>query len=185
MYVILVHSDPENSASSVDPEEKVQPEISAPSRDSPHDSGCYESNENLENGNNNLARLWLSSRATYFLCGLPVSACSRVKQNKLTCLNSVCNKHTLAIHLATISALSLAQFDFFCSEGQPLSFSQPSVRLSLLHSVYPLTWPSCFLSKTQRTCTFHLILFIMYKEVVALHLFCLLCFDHGQQWFSV
>ncbi|KAF4084177.1 hypothetical protein AMELA_G00125590 [Ameiurus melas] len=45
-----INSDPENGGSSVDPEEKVQPEISAPSRDSPRDSGCYESNENLENG---------------------------------------------------------------------------------------------------------------------------------------
>lgn len=56
MYVILVNSDPENGGSSVDPEEKVQPEISAPSRDSPRDSGCYESNENLENGNNSFPR---------------------------------------------------------------------------------------------------------------------------------
>ncbi|XP_060790457.1 SAM and SH3 domain-containing protein 1 isoform X2 [Neoarius graeffei] len=45
-----INSDPENGGSSVDPEEKLQPEISAPSRDSPRDSGCYESNENLENG---------------------------------------------------------------------------------------------------------------------------------------
>lgn len=60
VYVILVNSDPENGGSSVDPEEKLQPEISAPSRDSPRDSGCYESNENLENGNNSLPHLWLS-----------------------------------------------------------------------------------------------------------------------------
>lgn len=52
MYVILVNSDPENVGSSVEPDEKLQPEISAPSRDSPRDSGCYESSENLENGNN-------------------------------------------------------------------------------------------------------------------------------------
>lgn len=57
VYVILVNSDPENGGSSVDPEEKVHPVISAPSRDSPRDSGCYESNENLENGNNSLLRL--------------------------------------------------------------------------------------------------------------------------------
>ncbi|XP_058254806.1 SAM and SH3 domain-containing protein 1 isoform X2 [Hemibagrus wyckioides] len=45
-----INSDPENGGSSVDPEENVHPVISAPSRDSPRDSGCYESNENLENG---------------------------------------------------------------------------------------------------------------------------------------
>lgn len=57
MNVILVNSDPENGGSPVDPEEKVHSEISAPLRDSPRDSGCYESNENLENGNNSLSRL--------------------------------------------------------------------------------------------------------------------------------
>ncbi|XP_060788799.1 LOW QUALITY PROTEIN: SAM and SH3 domain-containing protein 1-like [Neoarius graeffei] len=46
-----INSDLENVGSSVNSQEKLQPEISAPSRDSPHDSGCYESNENLENGN--------------------------------------------------------------------------------------------------------------------------------------
>lgn len=55
--VILVNSDLENVGSSVNSQEKLQPEISAPSRDSPHDSGCYESNENLENGNNSLLHL--------------------------------------------------------------------------------------------------------------------------------
>lgn len=55
--MILVNSDPENGGSSLDPEEKVHPVISATSRDSPRDSGCYESNENLENGNNSLPRL--------------------------------------------------------------------------------------------------------------------------------
>ncbi|XP_053366007.1 SAM and SH3 domain-containing protein 1 isoform X1 [Clarias gariepinus] len=45
-----INSDPENASSSVEPETEVQSETSAPSRDSPRDSGCYESNENLENG---------------------------------------------------------------------------------------------------------------------------------------
>ncbi|TSO25157.1 SAM and SH3 domain-containing protein 1 [Bagarius yarrelli] len=45
-----INSDPENGGSLVDPEEKFYPEISATSTDSPRDSGCYESNENLENG---------------------------------------------------------------------------------------------------------------------------------------
>ncbi|XP_047677766.1 SAM and SH3 domain-containing protein 1 isoform X2 [Tachysurus fulvidraco] len=45
-----INSDPENGGSSLDPEEKVHQVISATSSDSPRDSGCYESNENLENG---------------------------------------------------------------------------------------------------------------------------------------
>ncbi|KAI5102455.1 SAM and SH3 domain-containing protein 1 isoform X3, partial [Silurus meridionalis] len=45
-----INSDPETSGSVVDPDDKVQPELSTPSRDSPRDSGCYESSENLENG---------------------------------------------------------------------------------------------------------------------------------------
>ncbi|XP_062863636.1 SAM and SH3 domain-containing protein 1 isoform X2 [Trichomycterus rosablanca] len=44
------NTDPEHSGSSEDSEEKVQSEILAPSSDSPRDSGCYESSENLENG---------------------------------------------------------------------------------------------------------------------------------------
>lgn len=114
----------------------------------------------------------LSSHTTHFLCGLPVSACSRVEQNKLTCLNSICDKHTLAIHLATISTLSLAHFVFLCSKGRPLSFSRPFASLCLLHSVCPPTCQSYSPSKTQRTSTFRLILFIVYKEVMALHLSC-------------
>ncbi|KAI5618961.1 SAM and SH3 domain-containing protein 1, partial [Silurus asotus] len=44
-----INSDPETSGSVEDPDDKVQPELSTPSRDSPRDSGCYESSETLEN----------------------------------------------------------------------------------------------------------------------------------------
>lgn len=105
--------------------------------------------------------------------------------NKLTCLNCVCDERTLAIHLATISALCLAHFVFLCYEGQHLSFSQPSATLCLLHSVYLQTCPSYSPSKTQRTSTFRLIFFIMYNEVVASHLFRLFCYHRDQPCFCV
>ncbi|XP_051725347.1 SAM and SH3 domain-containing protein 1 isoform X2 [Ctenopharyngodon idella] len=44
------NSDPEREGSSGDSQEKLLSEGSVPSGDSPRDSGCYESNENLENG---------------------------------------------------------------------------------------------------------------------------------------
>lgn len=115
----------------------------------------------------------LSSRTTYFLCGLPVSACSRVKQYKLTCLNRVCDEHILAIHLATISALSLALFSsspktVFCLFICPLLvlvfcivFSHRHVHhIHILHQ--KLKGPVHFVS-TCSSCT---------RKVVALHLSC-------------
>ncbi|XP_073683219.1 SAM and SH3 domain-containing protein 1 isoform X2 [Garra rufa] len=44
------NSDPEREGSSGDSQEKLLSESSVPPADSPRDSGCYESNENLENG---------------------------------------------------------------------------------------------------------------------------------------
>ncbi|XP_076834653.1 SAM and SH3 domain-containing protein 1-like isoform X2 [Brachyhypopomus gauderio] len=44
------NSDPERGGFSGCPEEKVLSESQAPPGDSPRDSGCFESNENLENG---------------------------------------------------------------------------------------------------------------------------------------
>ncbi|XP_059375856.1 SAM and SH3 domain-containing protein 1-like isoform X2 [Carassius carassius] len=44
------NSDPERAGSSGDSQEKLLSESSVPSADSPRDSGCYESSENLENG---------------------------------------------------------------------------------------------------------------------------------------
>uniref|UniRef100_A0A673LEC4 SAM and SH3 domain containing 1b n=2 Tax=Sinocyclocheilus rhinocerous TaxID=307959 RepID=A0A673LEC4_9TELE len=44
------NSDPEREGSSGDSQEKLLSESSAPPADSPRDSGCYESSENLENG---------------------------------------------------------------------------------------------------------------------------------------
>nr|XP_055027999.1 SAM and SH3 domain-containing protein 1 isoform X2 [Misgurnus anguillicaudatus] len=44
------NSDPECDGSSGDSQEKLLSESHVPSVDSPRDSGCYESNENLENG---------------------------------------------------------------------------------------------------------------------------------------
>ncbi|XP_067223625.1 SAM and SH3 domain-containing protein 1 isoform X3 [Chanodichthys erythropterus] len=44
------NSDPEREGSSGDSQEKLLSEGSVPPGDSPRDSGCYESNENLENG---------------------------------------------------------------------------------------------------------------------------------------
>uniref|UniRef100_A0A8C1T7L3 SAM and SH3 domain containing 1b n=1 Tax=Cyprinus carpio TaxID=7962 RepID=A0A8C1T7L3_CYPCA len=44
------NSDPEHEGSSGDSQEKLLSESSVPPGDSPRDSGCYESNENLENG---------------------------------------------------------------------------------------------------------------------------------------
>lgn len=126
----------------------------------------------------------LINHTIYFLCGLAVSACSRVKQNKLACLNSVCNQHTLVIHLATISAPFLAHFFFAPRTDLYLSIGP----LLVLHSVYPQTCQSCSPSKTQRTSTFRLILFIMYKKVVgfaSILLFLLFFYDHKQQWFCV
>ncbi len=51
------HSDPEREGSSGDSQEKLLSESSVPPADSPRDSGCYESSENLENGNDSLPRL--------------------------------------------------------------------------------------------------------------------------------
>lgn len=48
------NSDPEHDGSSGDSQEKLLSESSAPPADSPRDSGCYESSENLENGNDSL-----------------------------------------------------------------------------------------------------------------------------------
>ncbi|XP_016400833.1 SAM and SH3 domain-containing protein 1 isoform X1 [Sinocyclocheilus rhinocerous] len=45
------NSDPEREGSSGESQEKLLSESSVPPGDSPRDSGCYESNENLENGN--------------------------------------------------------------------------------------------------------------------------------------
>ncbi|XP_026085880.1 SAM and SH3 domain-containing protein 1 isoform X2 [Carassius auratus] len=44
------NSDPEREGSSGDSQEKLLSESSVPPGDCPRDSGCYESNENLENG---------------------------------------------------------------------------------------------------------------------------------------
>ncbi|KAF4101928.1 hypothetical protein G5714_016728 [Onychostoma macrolepis] len=44
------NSDPEREGSSGDSQEKLLSESSVPPADSPRDSGCYESSENLENG---------------------------------------------------------------------------------------------------------------------------------------
>uniref|UniRef100_A0A671N4G4 SAM and SH3 domain-containing protein 1-like n=1 Tax=Sinocyclocheilus anshuiensis TaxID=1608454 RepID=A0A671N4G4_9TELE len=51
------NSDPEREGSSGESQEKLLSESSVPPGDSPRDSGCYESNENLENGNDSLPRL--------------------------------------------------------------------------------------------------------------------------------
>ncbi|XP_077094913.1 SAM and SH3 domain-containing protein 1 isoform X4 [Siphateles boraxobius] len=51
------NSDPEREGSSGDSQEKLLSEGSVPPGDSPRDSGCYESNENLENGNDSLPHL--------------------------------------------------------------------------------------------------------------------------------
>lgn len=51
------NSDPEREGSSGDSQEKLLSESSVPPADSPRDSGCYESSENLENGNASLPRL--------------------------------------------------------------------------------------------------------------------------------
>ncbi|XDV42771.1 hypothetical protein PO909_011382 [Leuciscus waleckii] len=51
------NSDPEREGSSGDSQEKHLSEGSVPPGDSPRDSGCYESNENLENGNDSLPHL--------------------------------------------------------------------------------------------------------------------------------
>lgn len=42
---------------SSDPEKGSQEKLLGLTGDSPRDSGCYESNENLENGNDSLTRL--------------------------------------------------------------------------------------------------------------------------------
>lgn len=50
-------SDPERSGQSESSQEKLLPDRRGLLGDSPRDSGCYESNENLENGNDSLTRL--------------------------------------------------------------------------------------------------------------------------------
>lgn len=50
-------SDPERSGQSGGSQEKLLLERRVLTGDSPRDSGCYESNENLENGNDSLSRL--------------------------------------------------------------------------------------------------------------------------------
>lgn len=52
-------SDPERSSQSGGSQEKLLG-LHGLTGDSPRDSGCYESNENLENGNDSLTRLWTS-----------------------------------------------------------------------------------------------------------------------------
>lgn len=73
-YVVVVwsagNSDPEREGSSGDSQEKLLSESSVPPADSPRDSGCYESSENLENGNDSLPRLWLSSPPLPPVCDL-------------------------------------------------------------------------------------------------------------------
>ena len=54
--VCVGNSDPERGGSSEGSEEKVLSETGDPP-DSPRDSGCYESSETLENGNNSLPLL--------------------------------------------------------------------------------------------------------------------------------
>lgn len=49
-------SDPERSSQSGGSQEKLLG-VHGLTGDSPRDSGCYESNENLENGNDSLPRL--------------------------------------------------------------------------------------------------------------------------------
>lgn len=81
------NSDPEREGSSGDSQEKLLSEGSVPSGDSPRDSGCYESNENLENGNDSLPRLWLSSPPLLPVFELlsVISACSRIQSTQLNC----------------------------------------------------------------------------------------------------
>lgn len=50
-------SDPERSSQSGGSQEKLLLDRRGLAGDSPRDSGCYESNENLENGNDSLSRL--------------------------------------------------------------------------------------------------------------------------------
>lgn len=63
------NSDPEGDGSSGGSQEKLlSSEGPVPSVDSPRDSGCYESNENLENGNDSLPHPWLSGSSLLHLC---------------------------------------------------------------------------------------------------------------------
>lgn len=55
MY-IAGSSDPERSSQSGGSQEKLL-DVHGLAGDSPRDSGCYESNENLEHGNDSLTRL--------------------------------------------------------------------------------------------------------------------------------
>lgn len=56
MLYITGSSDPERSSQSGGSQEKLLG-LHGLTGDSPRDSGCYESNENLENGNDSLTRL--------------------------------------------------------------------------------------------------------------------------------
>lgn len=57
-------SDPERSSQSGGSQEKLLLDRRGLMGDSPRDSGCYESNENLENGNESLSHLWILSSSS-------------------------------------------------------------------------------------------------------------------------
>ncbi len=84
------HSDPEREGSSGDSQEKLLSESSVPPADSPRDSGCYESSENLENGNDSLPRLWLSSPPLPPVCDL----CMNPVRSAFIPLSLCCEEHT-------------------------------------------------------------------------------------------
>lgn len=65
VWISKGNSDPERDGSSGGSQEKLLSEGPVPSVDSPRDSGCYESNENLENGNDGLPRPWLSGSSLH------------------------------------------------------------------------------------------------------------------------
>lgn len=65
MLCLAGSSDQEQNSQSRGSQEKLLLDRPGLVGDSPRDSGCYESNENLENGNDSLSRLWTLSLSSF------------------------------------------------------------------------------------------------------------------------
>lgn len=136
-------SDPERGSQSGGSQEKLLLDRRGLMGDSPRDSGCYESNENLENGNDSLSRLWTlsssssSSSASFFTRKTRVvfspSRCSSIPSHRIQ-FSCSSGKTLLSSHLL----LELCSFSKHLLLQVILSSVSASLNQTVLQSLFCL-----------------------------------------------
>lgn len=126
MLCIAGSSDPERSSQSGGSQEKLLLDRRGLMGDSPRDSGCYESNENLENGNDSLTRLWtLSSSSSSSASSFTTTSC-------------------VVFGPSRCSSIPSHQIQFSCSSGKDSAivtfYFWHSLSLSFFLGIFILLW---------------------------------------------